>query len=75
MPEPLLEALDARAAAAGVSRAEAVRTILEAALLTTGDGVDRAQIEARLAMSPAERVRTMAESARRLMVLQGRAAA
>ncbi len=74
LPDPLLAALDARAGAAGISRAEALRTIVEDALRAGDDGVDRAQIDARLALSPARRVETMARDARRLAAIRGRAA-
>ena len=37
------------------------------------DGVDRSQIDARLALSPADRVRTMARDAGRLAAIRGRA--
>lgn len=37
------------------------------------DGVDRTQIAQRLALTPAERIRRMAEETRRLLVLSGRA--
>lgn len=74
LPEPVLALLDERAATAGISRAEALRTIVEDALRVTHDGVDRSQIDARLALPPAERVRTMARDAGRLAALRGRAA-
>ncbi len=74
LPDPALAVLDERASTAGVSRAEALRTILEDVLRLPDDGVDRSQIEARLALSPAERVRTMARDSGRLAVLRGRAA-
>jgi hypothetical protein len=70
----MLATLDERARAADLTRAEALRTIVEDALRRTGDGVDRSQIEARLALSPAERVRAMARDAGRLAVIRGRAA-
>lgn len=70
----MLEDLDERAAAAGVSRAEAVRLLLGRALRTgADDGVDRTQIAQRLALTPAQRVRRMAEETRRLLALVGRA--
>jgi metal-responsive CopG/Arc/MetJ family transcriptional regulator len=74
LPEPALAALDERARAADISRSEALRTLVEDALRGSDDGVDRSQIEARLALSPAERVRTMARDAGRLAVIRGRAA-
>lgn len=74
LPEPSLALLDERARAAGISRAEALRTLVEAALRPTDDGVDRSQIDARLALSPSERVRTMARDAARLSAIRGRAA-
>ncbi|CAN5183259.1 hypothetical protein BH23ACT9_BH23ACT9_29570 [soil metagenome] len=70
----MLATLDERARAADLTRAEALRSIVEDALRRTDDGVDRSQIEARLALSPAERVRTMARDAGRLAVIRGRAA-
>lgn len=74
LPDEMLAELDARASAAGVPRAEAVRLLLGRALATgPDDGVDRTQIARRLAMTPAERVRRMAEETRRLLVLAGRA--
>lgn len=69
----MLAELDTRAAAAGVSRAEAVRLLLDRALLgALDDGVDRTQIARRLALTPSERVRRMAEEVRRMRVLAGR---
>ena len=73
LSEAMLEALDGRARAAGLTRAEALRTIVEDALRRTDDGVDRSQIEERLALLPAERVRMMARDAGRLAVIRGRA--
>ncbi len=70
----MLAVLDQRAAVAGVSRAAAIRALLDPLLSTSvDDGVDRTQIAQRLALTPAERVRKMAEETRRLMVLSGRA--
>jgi hypothetical protein len=70
----VLDEIDRRAAAAGVPRAEAVRRLLGRALATgVDDGVDRSQIARRLAMTPAERLETMAEEARRLLALGRRA--
>ncbi len=74
MPEEMLTVLDARAASAGISRAETLRVIVEEALRSTDGGVDRTQIDARLALTPAERVRTMTRDARRLQAIRGRAA-
>jgi metal-responsive CopG/Arc/MetJ family transcriptional regulator len=74
LPARMLAELDERAAAAGVSRAEAIRALLGRALESgADDGVDRTQIARRLAMSPAERLRTMAEETRRLLALTRRA--
>lgn len=74
LPADLLNELDRRARGAGLSRAEAIRLLLDRALSpTTDDGVDRTQIAHRLAMTPAERVHRMAEETRRLQVLHGRA--
>lgn len=70
----LLTELDRRAAAAGVSRSEAARVLLDRALSSADDdGVDRTQITQRLALSPAERLRRMVEETRRLQALAGRA--
>ena len=75
LPDDLLADLDARAQAAGVTRAEAVRLLLRRALAMGQDsGVDRTQIAHRLALSPAERVATMADEVRRLLVLGQRSA-
>lgn len=57
-----------------MTRAEALRRIVEDAVRTGDDGVDRVQIDARLALSPADRVRTMARDARRLAAIRGTAA-
>jgi predicted DNA-binding protein len=73
LPEPLLAALDDRAAAAGLTRAEVLRSIVEQSLRASDDGVDLAQIDARLALTPSERVRRMALDARRLSAIRGRA--
>lgn len=73
LPDQMLTELDRRAAAASVSRAEAIRLLLDQALFTNpDDGVDRTQIAHRLALTPAERVRRMAEETRRLQALAGR---
>jgi metal-responsive CopG/Arc/MetJ family transcriptional regulator len=70
--ETLIE-LDARAAAAGVTRAEAIRLLVVSALATKpDDGVDRTQIARRLALSPAQRLQRMAEETRRILSLTGR---
>ena len=75
LPDDLLSAVDARAEAAGTSRAEAVRLLLRRGLaLATDLGVDRTQIAHRLRLSPAERLEVAVEDARRLMALAGRAA-
>ncbi|MCC5952237.1 MAG: ribbon-helix-helix protein, CopG family [Acidimicrobiia bacterium] len=74
LPEEMLVEVDRRAAAAGVSRAEAIRLLLGRALATgRDDGVDRTQIARRLAMPPAQRIATMAEETRRLLALARRA--
>ncbi len=72
LPDEMLAQLDARAAAAGVTRAEALRTLLRRAL-TTGpdDGVDRTQITRRLALTPAQRLRLMTDEVRAILALQG----
>jgi hypothetical protein len=73
LPDDLLAELDARAEAAGVTRAEAVRVLLRRALaMGNVGGVDRTQIAHRLALSPAERVGTMADEVRRLLALRER---
>jgi hypothetical protein len=57
-----------------MSRAEAIRILLDRALSPGhDDGVDRTQIAHRLALTPAERVRRMAEETRRIQALVGRA--
>ncbi|NLD77088.1 MAG: ribbon-helix-helix protein, CopG family [Acidimicrobiales bacterium] len=74
LPESMLAALDERAQTAGVSRAGAVRLLLERALsASVDDGVDRTQIAQRLALTPAQRVSRMAEETRRMLALTGRA--
>lgn len=73
LPDRLLGELDRRARDAGMSRAEAIRLLLDRALSPHPDGVDRTQIAHRLAMTPAERVHRMAEETRRLLALVGRA--
>lgn len=68
----MLTELDARAESAGVSRAEAIRLLLDQALSTASDdGVDRTQIAQRLALTPAERITRMAEETRRMLALTG----
>lgn len=73
LPEALRDESDARARSAGISRAEALRVIVEDALSGGDDGVDLAQIDARLALTPARRVETMARDARALAAIRGRA--
>lgn len=74
LPDAMLAELDRRATIAGVSRAEAIRLLLDRALGPShDDGVDRTQIAHRLALTPAERVRRMAEETRRLQAIAGRA--
>lgn len=74
LPVEMIAELDARAAAADVSRAEAVRILLDRALATgPEDGVDRTQIARRLALTPRQRVRSMAEETRRILALTRRA--
>jgi hypothetical protein len=74
LPHELLAQIDARAAAAGMSREEAVARLLHRALATgPGDGVDRTQIAHRLRMTPAERVEAMATEVGRLLALTRRA--
>lgn len=65
--------IDARAASAGVTRAEAIRILLAGALRAADEGVDRTQIVRRLAMSPAQRVARSAEETRRLLAIRRRA--
>jgi hypothetical protein len=73
LPEAMLVEVDQRAAAAGVSRAEAIRLLVGRSLsVGPDDGVDRTQIARRLVMTPAERVSTMAEETRRLLALSRR---
>ncbi|MFV0318678.1 MAG: CopG family transcriptional regulator [Microthrixaceae bacterium] len=73
LPDDLLAVLDRRARDAGLSRAEAIRILLDRALSpSSDDGVDRTQITHRLAMTPAQRVHRMAEETRRLQTLTGR---
>lgn len=65
LPPDLLAEVDARAAAAGESRAAVVRQLLTGALGVPrfGDvesGVDLAQIRRMLALTPRERIRHMA---------------
>lgn len=70
----LLRQVDARAAAAGISREEVVQRLLRRALAAgPSDGVDRTQIAHRLRMTPAERLEAMATEARRLLALADRA--
>lgn len=72
LPAAMLTELDARAESAGVSRAEAIRLLLDQALSTASDdGVDRTQIAQRLALTPAERITRMAEETRRMLALTG----
>lgn len=74
LPAEMLLELDRRAKRSGTSRAEAIRILLNHALRANpDDGVDRTQIAHRLALTPAERVRRMAEETRRLQRLVGRA--
>lgn len=66
--------IDARAARAGVSRAEAIRLLLKGALSASlHDGVDRTQIARRLAMSPAQRIEKSVEETRKLLAVRRRA--
>lgn len=72
LPDEMLHELDARATAAGLTRAEAIRRLLERTLSTgPHDGVDRTQIARRLRMTPSERFRTGVAEARRLRALRG----
>ena len=74
IPDDLLAVLDARRSAVGMSRAEAVRSLLERALSTgPDDGVDRTQIAHRLGPTPAQRLAEMTTETRRLLALAGRA--
>lgn len=75
LPAGLLRELDRRAALGGMSRAEAIRILLDRALSGAhDDGVDRTQIAHRLALTPAERLRRTAEETRRIQALVGPAA-
>jgi hypothetical protein len=66
--------VDRRASAAGVSRSEVIRYLLDREFgIGFDDEVDRAELSRRLAMTPAQRVRTMVEETRRLLALQGKA--
>jgi len=68
-----LTELDARAATAGMNRAEAIRLLVASGLASQrNDGVDRTQIAHRLALSPAQRLHRMAEETRRMLALTGR---
>ena len=70
LPDDVLAEIDRRADTASLSRAEAIRRLLDRALRTgVGDGVDRAQIARRLRLSPAERIETMTSEARSLLAL------
>jgi metal-responsive CopG/Arc/MetJ family transcriptional regulator len=73
LPERMIVELDARADAAGVSRAEAVRLLLQRSLSSsTDDGVDRTQIAQRLALTPEQRISRMVAETRRMLALFGR---
>ena len=62
LPQGLLRLVDDRAATGGQSRAETIRSLLIEALRDpTDDGVDRAQIERMLRLTPAERIRRMTD--------------
>jgi hypothetical protein len=70
----LLERIDREAQSRGESRAQAMRRLLDAGLVApVPDGVDRAQIQRMLAMSPRERVRHMADVANRMARYRDRA--
>ena len=78
LPPDVLEDIDRRARLLGRSRASIIRSLLEAALGRTDadagdDGVDRAQIQRMLALSPPERLRHMREVATQLRRVQGKA--
>ena len=74
LPAELLALVDARAAAAGSSRASAVRELLaEALVMPPGDGVDRSQIRRMRALSPRERIHHMVDVARAQTRLRGAA--
>ena len=62
LPADVLDEIDRRARLLGRSRASVIRSLLQAALGRTDardDGVDRAQIQRMLALSPLERLRHM----------------
>ena len=78
LPADLLARVDARAAAGGGSRAAVVRQLLVAALVgwprevEAPDGIDRAQIQRMLALTPRERIRHMADVANGMIRLRER---
>jgi len=74
LPADLLVLVDHRARTSRQSRAGAIRSLLAEALrVDSPDGVDRAQIRRMLAMTPAERIRHMAQVANTQMRLRGAA--
>ena len=72
LPADVIEEVDRRSVVAGTSREETIVFLLGRALsVGPGDGVDRTQIEQRLALTPAQRVARMAEETRRMQALMG----
>lgn len=71
LPDELLDRVDAEAEQSGASRAATVRRLIEGGLGDTG--VDLAQIRRALALTPAERIRTVARTERALSAIRGRA--
>jgi hypothetical protein len=73
LPASTLAEIDQRAQRAGASRAQLIRDLLAQALaaVPTGDGVDRAQIQRMLRLTPAERVAHMVAVQRRMAALRG----
>jgi predicted transcriptional regulator len=73
LPPELLARVDGLAQQASVSRATSIRRLIASALGAENDGVDVAQIRRALALSPAERVRTMVEAKRNVAAVRSRA--
>lgn len=72
LPPDVLVLLDRRAERAGITRAQVMRDILRAAVdSSSSDGVDRAQIQRMLRLTPAERVQHMAQVAESLSSIKG----
>ncbi len=72
LPVEAIEFLDRRADRRGTTRAQMLRTIVaEAMSPADASGVDRAQIQRQLRMSPAQRVAHMTDVANRMRRLRG----